>query len=157
LPLKFRINYLLIPLFVIITASAASHFADTGMAWYRTINLPDWTPSNSLIVIAWTIIFVLTSLSILVIWNKYYTEKDFSLIISLFIMNAVLNVGWNILFFTQQQMGLAFFGAILLISNIILLIYFIWKFSPLTASLLLPYSLWVIFSTILIFKVWSIN
>jgi len=157
LSLKFRINYLLIPLFVIITASAASHFADTGMAWYRTINLPDWTPSNSLIVIAWTIIFVLTSLSILVIWNKYYTEKDFGLIISLFIMNAVLNVGWNILFFTQQQMGLAFFWAILLISNIILLIYFIWKFSPLTASLLLPYSLWVIFSTILIFKVWSIN
>ncbi|HLG31629.1 MAG TPA: TspO/MBR family protein [Ignavibacteriaceae bacterium] len=155
--LKFRINYLLIPLFVIITASAASHFADTGMAWYRTINLPDWTPSNSLIVIAWTIIFVLTSLSILVIWNKYYTEKDFGLIISLFIMNAVLNVGWNILFFTQQQMELAFFWAILLISNIILLIYFIWKFSPLTASLLLPYSLWVIFSTILIFKVWSIN
>lgn len=157
MPLKFRINYLLIPLFVIITASAASHFADTGMAWYKTINLPEWAPSNSLIVIAWTIIFVLTSLSILIIWNKFSAEKNFSFIVGLFVMNAVLNVGWNILFFTQQQIGLAFVGAILLIFNIITLIYFIWKFSPLTASLLFPYSLWVIFSVILTFKVWLIN
>jgi len=157
LPLKFRINYLLIPLFVVITASAASHFADTGMAWYKTINLPDWTPSNSLIVTVWTIIFVLTSFSIMIIWNKFSTEKNFNLIVSLFVVNAVLNVGWNILFFAQKEIGLAFLGAILLIFNIILIIYFIWKFSPLTASLLFPYSLWVIFSIILTLKVLSIN
>jgi tryptophan-rich sensory protein len=66
-------------------------------------------------------------------------------------------VGWNILFFSQQQIGLAFFGAVLLISNIVALIFLIWKFSPLTASLLLPYSLWVTFSLVLTLKVWMIN
>jgi benzodiazapine receptor len=154
---RLKINYLLIPLFVIITASAASYFADVGMAWYKTINVPDWTPSNSLMVIAWTIIFVLSSISVLLIWNKYSTVKNFGLIISLFSLNAVLIVGWNILFFSQQQMGLAFFQAILLVADLVLLIVLIWRFSPFAASLLLPYSLWVSFATALTFNVWMIN
>jgi tryptophan-rich sensory protein len=157
LPVKLRLNYFIIPLFVIITASAASHFADSGMAWYKTIILPNYTPSNNLMVIAWITIFVFTSASILIIWNRYSNENNFSLIIGLFVMNAVINVGWNILFFTQQQIGIAFFEAILLAVNIVLLIVLIWRFCPLAACLLFPYSLWVLFATLLTFNVWILN
>ena len=154
---RLKINYLLIPLFAIITASAASYFADVGMVWYKTINVPDWTPSNSLMVIAWTMIFVLSSISVLLIWNKYSSVKNFGLVISLFTLNAVLVVGWNILFFGQQLMGLAFFQAILLVADLVLLIVLIWRFCPFAAFLLLPYSLWVSFATVLTFNVWMIN
>jgi len=154
---RLKPNFFFIPLFVIITASAASYFADTGRSWYKTINLPDWTPSNSIMVIAWTVIFILTSLSILIIWNKYSTEKKFGLVIGLFILNAVLIVGWNILFFSHQMMGLAFFQAMLLIMNLILLVLFVWRLSPFAAYLLFPYSVWVIFSTVLTFNVWMLN
>ena len=142
---------------MIITASAASYFADVGKAWYKTINVPEWTPSNSLMVLAWTIIFILSSLSILIVWNKYSSEKNFRLIITLFALNAILVVGWNILFFNQQQIGMAFFQAMLLVTNLFLLIFFIWRFSPLAAYLLLPYSGWVLFSTVLTLNVWMIN
>lgn len=155
--LKFRINYLLIPLFVIITASAASHFADAGLAWYRTINLPGWTLSNMFMLNIWIIIFAFTSLSILIIWNRYSKERNFSLIIGLFVLNAVINVGWSILFYTQQQLGLAFFESVLLGFNISLLIGLIWRFCPLAACMLLPYSVWVIFTTVLTFNVWIMN
>lgn len=150
-------NFFFIPLFVIITASAASYFADTGRSWYQTINLPAWTPSNSLMVLAWTIIFILTSLSILIIWNKYSSEKKFGLIIFLFVLNAILNVGWNVLFFSHQLLGLAFAQAVLLIANIFLLVLLIRPFSPLAAYLLLPYSGWVLFSTALTLNVWMMN
>jgi tryptophan-rich sensory protein len=142
---------------VIITASAASYFADTGRSWYKTINLPDWTPSNSVMVIAWTVIFILTSLSILIIWNKYSSEKKFLVIIALFVLNALLIVGWNILFFSHQMMSLAFVQALLLIVNIIFLVLLIWRLSPLAAYLLFPYSAWVIFSTALTLNVWMLN
>jgi benzodiazapine receptor len=154
---RLKINYLLIPLFVLITASAASYFADVGRVWYKTINLPEWTPSNSLMVLAWSIIFVLSSLSLLIIWNKYSTERTFTLIILLFVLNAILLVGWNILFFSQQQMGLAFFQAILLVADLFPLIFLIWRLSPLAAYLLIPYSVWVLFSTVLTFNVWMLN
>jgi tryptophan-rich sensory protein len=154
---RIKPNFFFIPLFVIITASAASYFADTGRSWYKTINLPDWTPSGSVMVLAWTVIFILTSLSILIIWNKYSTEKKFGTIISLFIVNALLIVGWNVLFFSHQLMGLAFVQAVLLILNLFLLILLIWQFSPLAAYLLLPYSAWVLFSTVLTYNVWMMN
>jgi tryptophan-rich sensory protein len=142
---------------VIITASASSYFADTGRVWYETINLPSWTPSNAIMVIAWTLIFILTSISILIIWNKHSSEKKFGIIISLFILNALLVVGWNILFFSHQLMGLAFFHAVLLIANLFFLVVFIWRFSPFAAYLLLPYSAWVLFSTALTLNVWMLN
>jgi len=154
---RFKPNFFFIPLFVIITASAASYFADTGRSWYKTINLPTWTPSNTLMVIAWTIIFILTSLSILIIWNKYSSEKKFSIVIFLFVLNALLIVGWNILFFSNQLMSLAFIQAVLLTINLFFLVFLIWRFSPLAAYLLLPYSVWIIFSTALTLNVWILN
>ena len=157
MPLKFRINYLLIPLFVIITASAVSHFADTGLAWYKTINLPGWTFSNLFMLNIWIVIFALTSFSILIIWNRYSKARNFSLIIALFFLNAVINVGWSILFYTQQQLGLALFESVLLVFNISLLIGLIWRFCPFAACMLLPYSVWVIFATVLTLNVWIIN
>jgi len=157
LPLRFRINYLLIPLFVIITASAASHFADAGSAWYKTINLPGWTFTNMFMLNFWIIIFVFTSFSILIIWNKYSEERNFSLIMGLFVFNAVINVGWSILFYTQQQLGLALFESVLLVFNSSLLIGLIWRFCPLAACMLFPYSVWVIFTTILTLNVWIMN
>jgi benzodiazapine receptor len=154
---RVKPNYFFIPLFVIITASAASYFAETGRSWYKTINLPDWTPSGSVMVLAWTIIFVLSSLSLLILWNKHSSEKNFGIIIALFVLNALLIVGWNILFFSHQQIGLAFFQAMLLVANLFLLIFLIWRLSPLAAYLLVPYSLYVLFSTVLTFNVWMIN
>lgn len=155
--IRIKPNYFFIPLFVIITASAASYFADTGSAWYKTLNLPDWTPSGSLMVLAWTIIFVLSSISLLIIWNKHSSEKNFGVVITLFVVNALLIVGWNILFFSHQQLGLAFFQAILLIINLFIIIYTTWRFSKLAAYLLIPYSLYLVFSTVLTFNVWMIN
>ena len=156
---KIRLNYFLIPLLVIITGSAASYFAQTGRLWYKTINFPIWiwTPSNTMMEIVWTVIFILSSFAVLIVWNRYSAEKNFKLIMTLFILNAVINVGWYILFFSHQQIGLAFFEAVLLVSNVTLLIVLIWKFCPLAATCLLPYSLWVIFSTILTFNVWLMN
>jgi tryptophan-rich sensory protein len=156
---KIRLNYILIPLLVVITGSAASYFAQTGRLWYRTINFPIWiwTPSNTMMEIAWTVIFILSSFAVLIVWNKYSGQKNFKLIITLFILNALINVGWYILFFGHQQIGLAFFQGILSVSVAVLLIVLIWKFCPLAATCLLPYSIWVVFSTILTFNVWLMN
>jgi len=154
---KLRWNYILIPLLVIITGSAASYFAQTGKVWYNTLTLPTWTPPNSTMVFVWAGIFLLSSMSVLIIWNKYSRQRNFGLIMGLFILNAMINVGWNILFFGHQQLGLAFFQAILLFSNLVLLIILIWKFCPPAATLLFPYSVWVLFSTILTLNVWLIN
>ncbi len=151
--LKLRLNYILIPLLVIVSGSAVSYFAQTGKGWYNTLNLQNWTPASSTMAVAWTIIFLLGSIFVLIIWNKYSQQRYFGLIIGLYILNAIINVGWNILFFGHQQLGLAFLQAILLFSNLILIIVLIWKFCPPATSLNFPYSIWVLLSTILTLNV----
>jgi translocator protein len=150
-------NYFFIPLFVIITASAASYFAQTGRGWYKTLSVPAWTPDGSLMVLIWTIIFILITISLLIIWNKHSAEKNFGIVISLFVLNGLLVVGWNVVFFSYQQPGIAFFEAILLIASLCLLIFLIWRFSRLVAYLLIPYTIYLLFSTVLTFNVWMMN
>lgn len=135
---KIRLNYFLIPLLVVIAGSAASYFVQAGRTWYNTINLPSWTPSGFHMIFAWTTIFILCSVPVLIIWNRYSAQKNFVYIISLFILNAAFIVGWNILFFVNQQIGLAFFQAILLISNLVVLIILIWKFCPFCSNIVIP-------------------
>ena len=155
--LKLKPNYILIPLLVIITGSAASYFAESGRQWNKTLNIPGWVIPGSYTDLVWVIIFILSSISVLIIWNNYSLQKNFKLIIGLFIINAVIHVGWNIFFFGNQQLGLAVFQAILMISAAATLVTLIWKFCPLAATCLLPYSVWVLFSTILTINVWLIN
>ena len=155
--LRFKPNYILIPLLVVITGSAASYFAESGRHLNKTINIPGWVISGSYTEIVWTIIFILSAISILIIWNKYSGQKNFKLIIGLFILNAIINIGWNILFFSNQQLGLAVFQALLMVSAVATLVTLIWKCCPLAATCLLPYSVWVLFSTILTINVWLIN
>ncbi len=155
--LKIRINYLLIPLLVIITASAASHFSNTGLLWYKTVNLPDWISVNMFTQNVWIFILVFTSLSILIIWNKYSNQRNFKIIIILFVLNALIIVGWSILFYAHQHLGMAFFESILMVFNISLLIVLIWRICPLAACMLFPYSVWVVLTAILSINVWMIN
>jgi len=154
---RIKPNFFFIPLIAIITASAVSYFVNTGSLWQKAINLPDWAPSNSVMATVWTIILVLSSFSILIIWNKYSYEKEFGKIISLFVVNALLIVGWNVLFFSHQLMIFAFFQSVLLVIDLIFLVLLIRRFSPLAAYLLFPYSAFVIFAAILTFNVWMIN
>ena len=154
---RIKPNFFLIPLFAIITASAVSYFANTGSLWQKTINLPEWAPSDSVMATVLTIILVLSSFSILIIWNKYSSEKEFGVIISLFIVNALLIVGWNILFFSHQLMIFAFLQAILLMIDLLFLVLLIRRFSPLAAYLLFPYSALVTFVAALTFNVWMLN
>jgi tryptophan-rich sensory protein len=155
--MSIRFNYLIIPLLAVIAASAAAYFAETGRILNNTIVLPMWTPPISFTGNILTIIFLINAVSVLIIWNKYSEQKNFKLIIGLFILSAVINVGWNIMFFVQQEIALAFLQSVFLITNIALLIVLIWKFCPLAASCLLPYSLWVLFSNVLTFNVWILN
>lgn len=160
-----KLSYIIIPLVALITALSGSWLTSKGMSWYKTINLPDWTPPGSVIGIIWTIIFILTAISAIIVWNKSERTKKFRWVISLFIVNAFLNVGWSLVFFFQHQIGTAVVDALALWLSVLLLILYIrvmayqqgkmalyWAYMA-----LLPYLVWVTFAIYLTYAVWSLN
>ncbi len=153
-----KINYLLIPLFYVFVSTIGSLFTGQGVSsWYKTINLPSWTPPGSVIGIVWTIIFILTAISALIVWNKFNHNYAFWVIAVLFLVNGLLNIFWSYLFFSQNLLGWAALEAALLGASVYALIVLIWPLSTLAASLLIPYAGWVTFATYLTYLVYKLN
>jgi translocator protein len=169
--MKFKPNYIIIPLITIMVAVLGSVFTGAGMEWYQAeILKPDLTPPNWAFPIAWNLIFILTTIAVLIIWNKgdasnklvqLLTDKPSSQtywwIIGLFIANAVLNIGWTLLFFNLQMVQAALVEMILLEATLVALIAILLRYSRLAAMLLLPYTIWVGFATYLTYAIWIIN
>jgi len=167
--MKIKPNYFVIPLITIAVATLGSLFTTNGMMWYdNTLIQPEITPPDWIFPIAWNIIFILTTISTLIVWNKgkdgilqkIFHRHDlvrFRWIIGLFIANAVLNVVWSLLFFQLQLINLAFAEMILLETTLIALIILVWKTSKTASLLLIPYTLWVGFATYLTYLIVNAN
>lgn len=152
-----KLNYITIPLMTILVAGVGSWLTSSGMDWYGTINLPEWTPAGSVIGAVWTTIFILTTLSALIVWSRANRNRRFWWIIVIFLINAFLNVFWSFLFFSQHLIGPAIWEAGLLDASVIALIILIWPISRLASILLVPYAGWVAFATYLTYTVWLLN
>lgn len=153
--MKFKTNYIVIPLIVILTALLGNIITMKGMNWYNTLNLPKSAPQGWFIGAVWTVIFILTMTASLLYWNS--KEKKSKVLISLLISNAVLNVLWSLLFFGLYLMGWSVVEMIILnLVNLAIIILF-WKKHRVSAILWIPYFLWVGFATYLAYTVFSIN
>jgi translocator protein len=152
-----KINYIVIPLIVLAVAIIGGFFTSQGMDWYETINIPDWTPSGSVISSAWTIIFILSAISVILVWNKGRRNGYFWLTMAVFVINGFLNVFWSYLFFHNGLIGAAAWEAGLLGFTVLILIISNWRISKIASLLLAPYLLWVGFAVWLNYIIFTLN
>ena len=115
--------------------------------WYKTLTKPALSPPNWVFLPVWTILYIMmfTSLyiySISVEDNKYSGY-------AYFIIQFLLNVSWSPVFFGLKNILFALCIIILLDITIILTIKEFYKASKISAYLLIPYFVWVIFATYL--------
>ncbi|MBD3330871.1 tryptophan-rich sensory protein [Candidatus Peregrinibacteria bacterium] len=169
--MRIKPNYILIPLVTVIVALLGSFFTEMGMDWYnQTLVRPELTPPRWVFPVVWNGIFILTTASALIVWNKEKRDikflwfrfkrtpdAKFWVIISLFALNAVLNVLWSLLFFGMREICAAFTEMVILEVTILLLIALIWRISKIASLALLPYALWVGFATYLTYLIASLN
>ncbi|TSC84812.1 MAG: translocator protein [Parcubacteria group bacterium Gr01-1014_13] len=154
--MSFKPNHIVIPLITVATISVGSLVTSAGMNWYKTLNLPAFTPSGSFIGTVWTILFILATISALIAWNKAWGKRK-TAIGAAFVLNILLNVGWSSLFFGLHFIGPAIYEAALLGLSVLLLIILIWRVSKPASWLLVPYLAWVLFATFLTYTIWSLN
>lgn len=152
-----KINYLIIPCIVLLVSFLGGKITGVGMEWYKTINIPSWTPPGWVIGLVWTVIFILGAISVILFWNLQFKPNYFYWVIGLFILNVILNIFWSYLFFGQHLIGLAVIEAITLGLSVLALIILIWPLSKLSASLLIPYCGWTFFASYLTYSVWLLN
>lgn len=127
------------------------------MEWYQTIALSSWTPPGAVIGAVWTVLFILATISALIVWNKTERTWVFRHIIRFFILNAILNVLFSAAFFSAHLFDIAVFDAAVLCLTTVILIALIWRFSRTAALLLVPYAAWTAFATYLSYAIMVLN
>lgn len=159
--MKKNLKYFIISLIsVIITAFLGSIFTSTNVnGWYRTINLPSLVPPNYVFPIAWNILFILMIISFyLILINN--TKKNYNIrkiAIWLFSIQLIFNILWSLLFFELNLLLIASIEIILLEALILSTIIYFYKINKVSAYLLIPYFLWVLFATFLTISVFILN
>ncbi|WP_196884939.1 TspO/MBR family protein [Aureivirga sp. CE67] len=136
-------------LFLILNFGAlaiGSFFTSKGVPsdWYANLNKAPWTPPGWIFGAAWTTIMICFSIYLAYLWPNS-TNK--SLLITLFVFQWILNVGWNPTFFYYHQV---LFGFVIILTLTILVGYFLfhyWNTVKLKSVLILPYFIWLLIAT----------
>ena len=126
------------------------------MNWYSALIKPPFTPPAWIFAPAWIILYILIFASFIIMLTTKTNERKAGAIF-IFIAQLILNLSWSPAFFVLQNPPLAFGIIILLLISIILTIIAFYKISKLSAYLLIPYLLWVIFATYLNFGLMVLN
>ena len=105
----------------------------------------------------WTLVYALITVSGITAWRAAKTSVQAQWVISLFALNAFLNITWSLLFFRLQRPDWAMFELVALWLSIVLLIVYCGRFSRLAAVLLVPYLVWVTIAGALNWEVIQLN
>lgn len=111
--------------------------------WYTSMNQAPWTPPNWVFGAAWTFIMVCFSIYMAFLYLKNPTKK----VITLFVIQFILTVAWNFVFFNQHlvAIGLGTIIALTFIVTVFLVTYF--KLMKAKTLLILPYFIWLCIAT----------
>jgi translocator protein len=153
-----NLHYILVPLFYFAVAQTGGIFTMQGVStWYPSVAKPHYTPPGTVIAVIWTVIYILTAISLIVFLNAAKGKKQGGVILVLYAFNGVINALWSYIFFTKHLILLAAFDALCILITVGLLIACTWAYSRISSLLLVPYLLWVSFATYLNFVIYRLN
>lgn len=153
----------LLGFFVCITityAAAAIGGIFTGPSvgtWYRTLNLPPFTPPSWLFGPVWTILYGMMAIALFMVWRKKDNSRGRRAAIVIYAIQLGLNAIWSPVFFGLKNPGAGLVIIILLWFAIATTINAFRRLSRPAALLLIPYLLWVSFAAVLNFAIWRLN
>jgi translocator protein len=137
---------------ILVAAAAATVVAVLGAdatdigPWYRGLEKPSWQPPDWLFGPAWTLMYGLTALAGVLVWNETRGRQRRTRLMGLFALNAVLNVLWSELFFGVRRPDWAFYETIPFWMSIVALIVAARPISRRAGWALVPYAAWVLFA-----------
>ena len=112
--------------------------------WYLGLNKAPWTPAGWVFGFAWTSIMIFFSVYMAFLWP---TRESKGLLVALYLIQWVLNVGWNpsFFYFHRVDVGLVVISLLTVLMGLFLLAF--WKELSFKSLLVLPYVLWLLIAT----------
>ena len=142
-----KIAYALLSVLIVgLTLVGCKIFTETGMeTWYPMSQKPMFTPPDYVFPIAWSIIYAML---ILTAYRIFYYRLGASSTV-LFIIQLTLQVLWCMVFFGMQNFLMGLIVLLMLDLTVLILIFRLQNFDIISARLMYPYFVWLLFATYL--------
>ncbi|MCF6807067.1 tryptophan-rich sensory protein [Thiotrichales bacterium 19S9-12] len=143
-------------IFVILSLGFMSGYVTSAEinSWYASLNHPVISPPNWVFAPAWTVIYLLIAIAG---WLVFRLEKLKGKVLTIFILQMILNYLWTFIFFGLHQVGFALIEMSALWCLILWNIKLFYQQSKLASYLMYPYIVWVSYALVLNFSYWLIN
>ena len=140
---------------LIVGALAAGMQADDLRLWYPTLEKSPLTPPNAVFPLVWTLLYILTGLSMGLVLLSDNKRKYKALL--LFAFQLGLNFFWCYLFFICKSTGGALLCLIVLTGTAVCYATGSWPVRKTAAILFVPYIAWLCFALYLNLYIWLYN
>ena len=121
--------------------------------WYSEIVLPTFNPPSWVFGPVWTILYILMSVAIWVIWNNSLNKK----ILQVYFVHLFFNAIWSIIFFGFHQILFALIDLGIILIFIIWLMKIYYQINKISFLLMIPYLLWSSYALVLNATIFYLN
>ncbi len=121
--------------------------------WYSEIVLPTFNPPSWVFGPVWTILYILMSVAIWVIWNNSLNKK----ILQVYFVHLFFNAIWSIIFFGFHQILFALIDLGIILIFIIWLMKIYYQINKISFVLMIPYLLWSSYALVLNATIFYLN
>lgn len=152
-----KLNHLAIPYLALLAIIFGGILTSGGIAWYHTLTVPSWHPSEAVIALVWVLIYSAGAWSVLMVWNRLTHDARFRFLMTGYVLCLLLNLLWSVTFFTLHLLALSVGVALVLGVVGLGLIRMLYPRSTHAALLMVPYVAWVLYATYLTYIVFTLN
>lgn len=123
-----------------------SRFTKSGVQsdWYSNLSKAPWSPPGWVFGAAWTTIMICFAVYMAFAWREIGSIK---LLIGLFVLQLILNISWNPVFFYYQNPLFALMIIAALTGLMGFFLIYFWSEMHFQSLLILPYVIWLIIAT----------
>ena len=108
-------------------------------SWYINLNRAPWEPPGWVFGAAWSSIMIFFAMYMSYCWYKVKMK-----ILPIYLMQLILNISWNPVFFRYHYILLGLLIIILLATVVTFMLYKYWVEIKLRSILILPYLIWLV-------------
>ena len=150
-------KYLSLGLILLVTfvASGTGGFVTSSFKepWYSEIILPTFNPPSWVFGPIWTVLYILMSVAIWIVWSKTSDKK----ILQLYFIHLFFNAIWSIIFFGFHQIFIALIDLGIILFFIIWLMKIYYQINKISFLLMMPYLLWSTYALVLNTTIFYLN
>ena len=125
--------------------------------WYAGLTKPAFNPPSWVFAPVWTTLYALMGLAAFMVYEKGFRIPEVRKALTVFAVQLLLNTLWSIVFFGVHEIFAALVVIVLLWAMILWTILLFHRISRVAAYLLIPYSLWVSFASVLNAALYVLN